>query len=75
MKGIQVAKNNLEDDEIAMAGLEKAHVDQFENLGFPRGKVVGGDFSCRWYHSSNLSPPDRSLEEAELQRSKRRQDQ
>jgi ubiquitin-conjugating enzyme (huntingtin interacting protein 2) len=46
VKGIQVAKNNLEDDEIAMAGLEKAHVDQFENLGFPRGKVVGGDFSC-----------------------------
>jgi ubiquitin-conjugating enzyme (huntingtin interacting protein 2) len=27
-------------DEIAMAGLEKAHVDQFEALGFDRGKVV-----------------------------------
>lgn len=27
-------------DEIAMAGLEKAHVDQFESLGFERSKVV-----------------------------------
>jgi ubiquitin-conjugating enzyme (huntingtin interacting protein 2) len=27
-------------DEIVMAGLEKAHVDQFESLGFPRTKVV-----------------------------------
>ena len=27
-------------DEIAMAGLEKAHVEQFESLGFERGKVV-----------------------------------
>ncbi|TFK22922.1 hypothetical protein FA15DRAFT_705929 [Coprinopsis marcescibilis] len=28
------------DDEVAIAGLEKAHVDQFESLGFPRGKVI-----------------------------------
>ncbi|EPQ54899.1 hypothetical protein GLOTRDRAFT_139354 [Gloeophyllum trabeum ATCC 11539] len=27
-------------DEVAMAGLEKAHVDQFEALGFERGKVI-----------------------------------
>lgn len=27
-------------DEVAIAGLEKAHVDQFEGLGFPRNKVV-----------------------------------
>lgn len=27
-------------DEIAIAGLEKAHVDQFESLGFERSKVV-----------------------------------
>lgn len=27
-------------DEVAIAGLEKAHVDQFEALGFPRNKVV-----------------------------------
>ncbi|KAJ7119746.1 ubiquitin-conjugating enzyme/RWD-like protein [Mycena epipterygia] len=27
-------------DEVAIAGLEKAHVDQFESLGFPRTKVI-----------------------------------
>ncbi|KAJ6624394.1 ubiquitin-conjugating enzyme/RWD-like protein [Mycena sp. CBHHK59/15] len=27
-------------DEVAIAGLEKAHVDQFEGLGFPRAKVI-----------------------------------
>ena len=27
-------------DEVAIAGLEKAHVDQFEALGFSRSKVV-----------------------------------
>lgn len=27
-------------DEIAMAGLERAHVEQFEGLGFDRAKVV-----------------------------------
>jgi hypothetical protein len=27
-------------DEVAMAGLAQAHVDQFEALGFPRAKVV-----------------------------------
>jgi ubiquitin-conjugating enzyme (huntingtin interacting protein 2) len=27
-------------DEVAIAGLEKAHVDQFEALGFSRNKVV-----------------------------------
>lgn len=27
-------------DEVAIAGLERAHVDRFEALGFPRGKVV-----------------------------------
>ncbi|KAK7045768.1 geranylgeranyl pyrophosphate synthetase [Paramarasmius palmivorus] len=27
-------------DEVAIAGLEKAHVDQFESLGFPRSKVI-----------------------------------
>ena len=27
-------------DEIAIAGLERAHVDQFESLGFERSKVV-----------------------------------
>ncbi|KAJ7644784.1 ubiquitin-conjugating enzyme/RWD-like protein [Roridomyces roridus] len=28
------------EDTVAAAGLEKAHVDQFEALGFPRAKVV-----------------------------------
>lgn len=28
------------DDEVAMAGLEKAHVDKFEALGFERSKVI-----------------------------------
>ncbi|KAF8802198.1 hypothetical protein BYT27DRAFT_7197282 [Phlegmacium glaucopus] len=27
-------------DEIAIAGLEKAHVDRFESLGFPRSKII-----------------------------------
>lgn len=27
-------------DEVAMAGLEKAHVDKFESMGFDRSKVV-----------------------------------
>lgn len=27
-------------DAVALAGLEKAHVDRFEALGFPRDKVV-----------------------------------
>ncbi|KAJ7258789.1 ubiquitin-conjugating enzyme/RWD-like protein [Mycena haematopus] len=27
-------------DEVAIAGLERAHVDQFEGLGFPRAKVI-----------------------------------
>lgn len=28
------------DEQVVMAGLEKAHVDRFEALGFERGKVV-----------------------------------
>ncbi|KAF5340584.1 hypothetical protein D9611_007327 [Ephemerocybe angulata] len=28
------------EDEVAIAGLEKAHVDRFEALGFPRDKVI-----------------------------------
>jgi len=40
VKSSKVAKTNADQDEIAMAGLEVAHVDQFESLGFPRGKVI-----------------------------------
>ena len=46
VKGSKVAKADMGQDEIAVAGLEKAHVDQFESLGFPRGKVVRSDASC-----------------------------
>jgi ubiquitin-conjugating enzyme (huntingtin interacting protein 2) len=34
------APETIERDEVAIAGLEKAHVDQFESLGFERSKVV-----------------------------------
>ncbi|KAH6911710.1 ubiquitin-conjugating enzyme/RWD-like protein [Coprinopsis sp. MPI-PUGE-AT-0042] len=33
-------KDTTVDDEVAIAGLDKAHVDQYESLGFPRGKVI-----------------------------------
>ena len=36
-KGTEKPENR---DEIAIAGLEKAHVEKFEGLGFERGKVV-----------------------------------
>ena len=39
-KSSKVSRGDAEEDEIAKAGLEKAHVGQFESLGFPRGKVV-----------------------------------
>jgi ubiquitin-conjugating enzyme (huntingtin interacting protein 2) len=35
-------------DEVAIAGLERAHVDRFEALGFPRGKVVSQVSSSFW---------------------------
>jgi len=35
-------------DEVAIAGLERAHVDRFEALGFPRGKVVSQISSSFW---------------------------
>ena len=41
--GAKVSPSDAEQDEIVMAGLEKAHVDQFESLGFPRPKVVRSD--------------------------------
>jgi len=40
VKGSKLVRTDPGQDEIAMAGLEKAHVDQFEGLGFPRNKVV-----------------------------------
>ena len=49
VKGSKVTKPSADQDEIAMAGLERAHVDQFESLGFPRGKVVCRGLSYRRY--------------------------
>ena len=37
--GVAASKGAVR-DEIAMAGLDRAHVDQFEGLGFERAKVV-----------------------------------
>jgi len=34
------AKDSAKKDDVAIAGLEKAHVDQFEALGFERSKVI-----------------------------------
>ncbi|KIK69992.1 hypothetical protein GYMLUDRAFT_34400 [Collybiopsis luxurians FD-317 M1] len=51
-------------DEVAIAGLEKAHVDQFESLGFPRNKVI--DVLRRLnYRGANVAqiPDDRIVEE------------
>ncbi|KAJ7149198.1 ubiquitin-conjugating enzyme/RWD-like protein [Mycena crocata] len=51
-------------DDVAMAGLEKAHVDQFEGLGFPRAKVI--DVLRRLnYRGANVSQiaEDRVVEE------------
>ncbi|KAK7435485.1 Ubiquitin-conjugating enzyme E2 1 [Stygiomarasmius scandens] len=51
-------------DEIAMAGLEKAHVEQFEGLGFPRPKVIDvlKRMNYRGANVSNISE-DRIVEE------------
>ncbi|KAF9008580.1 hypothetical protein BDZ89DRAFT_995353 [Hymenopellis radicata] len=38
--GAAAAASKSGADEVAMAGLEKAHVDQFEALGFQRDKVI-----------------------------------
>lgn len=46
LKGLKVSQGGAGQDEIAMAGLEKSHVDQFENLGFPRHKVVRSYSPC-----------------------------
>jgi ubiquitin-conjugating enzyme (huntingtin interacting protein 2) len=39
-RGKSTGKAVSPQDEVAIAGLEKAHVDQFEALGFERGKVI-----------------------------------
>lgn len=53
-------------DEIAIAGLEKAHVDQFESLGFERPKVVRLGYSVILGHEGADTDPDRRPSQAEL---------
>lgn len=46
--GPEVPAKGSGKDEVAIAGLERAHVDRFEALGFPRSKVVRNLIdSCR----------------------------
>ena len=49
------------DGEVAIAGLEKAHVDKFESMGFERSKVVRyavSRGSCRHLLGACLFLPD-----------------
>jgi hypothetical protein len=62
-------------DEIAMAGLDRAHVDQFIALGFERAKVVCGLLSIKVYFFLILHFLDRCSSTLELSRSECRQDQ
>ncbi|EJC98382.1 uncharacterized protein FOMMEDRAFT_23645 [Fomitiporia mediterranea MF3/22] len=60
----QPSRTGTPRDEVAIAGLEKAHVDQFEALGFERGKVI--DVLRRLnYRGSNVAniTEDRVVEE------------
>ncbi|KAF9523147.1 ubiquitin-conjugating enzyme/RWD-like protein [Crepidotus variabilis] len=51
-------------DEVAIAGLERAHVDRFEALGFQRGKVIDALRRLN-YRGPNVPkiPDDRVVEE------------
>lgn len=54
-------------DEIAIAGLERAHVDQFESLGFERSKVVRLRKAIFYIHdTADGANPDRRSSEIEL---------
>ncbi|KAF5380739.1 hypothetical protein D9757_007152 [Collybiopsis confluens] len=62
--GTKQSKGSAGRDEVAIAGLEQAHVDQFESLGFPRNKVI--DVLRRLnYRGANVAqiPEDRIVEE------------
>jgi ubiquitin-conjugating enzyme (huntingtin interacting protein 2) len=54
IKGGKEAAKAAATDEIAMAGLERAHVEQFESLGFERAKVVRGTLFVSKLPASNL---------------------
>ncbi|KAF5314978.1 hypothetical protein D9619_007555 [Psilocybe cf. subviscida] len=51
-------------DEVAIAGLERPHVDRFEQMGFPRGKVIDAlrRLNYRGPNITNISD-DRVVEE------------
>ena len=70
MKGSKLSQGDGGDYEIAMAGLDKVHVNKFENIGFPRHKVVRGVSYCRMFFLTsnplNLPPSDRSIEKIKL---------
>jgi Fungal ubiquitin-associated domain len=57
-KGVAAADTR---DEVAIAGLEKAHVDRFETLGFQRSKVVRLDpqFSLPCFEVADICYSDR----------------
>lgn len=55
-----------ERDEIAIAGLERAHVEQFEGLGFPRNKVVRVVFYRHSVSYAHAPLSDRHTAAAEL---------
>lgn len=63
-------------DEVAMAGLDKAHVEQFESLGFERSKVVCSLTTVFSYLSTNNNNAcsDRRATTTELSRGKCSQD-
>lgn len=54
----KAAGKAAERDEVAMAGLEKAHVDQFEGLGFERSKVVSTPRGIVFCLRDRCSPSD-----------------
>lgn len=62
-RGKSTGKALAAQDEVAIAGLEKAHVDQFEALGFERGKVVSYTSSTHpsWFSAAIKSDLTLSL--------------
>ena len=57
-------------DEVAIAGLDKAHVDQFEAIGFERGKVVRPRIVIIVMDSQDSFDVDRCVAAVELSWSK-----
>ena len=61
-------------DEVAIAGLNQAHVQQFESLGFERSKVVSGyDHFVLHRHADCMYASDRCVAANELPWGERRE--